>query len=196
MTRTTLILSLIIVALLGGLAGLGWFVGEQRFKSPQSDASLAFPPRLGVQDLVVGSCVAGDLQLDPARMAEHFEALAEDIELTAAQQELASQLILSRAQVACTVQEVRAELRAQDPRQGFEDPAAARAFLDAVLNLRETLSEASLSETRLQRRLLESFSSAQLQDLSPRTLPRLVPGLSLREFLSPGQDRRPGRPYR
>ena len=194
MRRTSLILSLALVAALGIAAGLAWHVGsEWHDKRGFERDRQSQPGRFPLGQFINGTCGQEVLTLNEERLATHLETLGAELSLREDQADLIGQLILGRAQIGCELRQGRQDIR-QAARSGpLGDPETARPFMEDVLNFRQALTEATLEETRIQRQLLDSFTDEQLSAVNGRNLPRLVPGLSLREVLGQAPQRPGGR---
>ena len=190
-------LLLALVASLGINLGLGFHVGSKwRNDRGQTAQQAALPGRFPLTGLTDGTCGHGTLTLNEARLVEHLAALSPDLALEAPQRDLIGQAILARATFGCTLSQTRERLHANAPSQPLQSPKRARAFINEILALRESMATAILQETHIQRELINSFTDDQLATLTPKTLPRVVPGLSLREFLGQLKSRRDQVPRR
>lgn len=192
MTRTSLTLLLALVASLGIIVGLSVHLSRQwHTQRSMHLETAAGSSRFPSARFVEGECADG-LRLRPSALQQHVAILAPELTLSDPQQRLIEDLILSRAETLCAVRAARAALR-REPRP-LQSVETARPFLEAVLALRQTLTEATLAETQTQAQLLASLSDAQLSAVPPDRLLQIIPGLSAPDRLVPvgrGFHRRP-----
>lgn len=193
MKRSILLLSLALIAALGVVFGLSFHVSKEwRDDRKQHQERLEIQGRLPLSALINGTCGKDDLRLNQEAFSAHLQNLGGDLNLREPQAELVRQLILGRAQAGCDLRMRRAEIHQAAQGNPFNNPKTARPFMDSLLDFRQNLTEETLKETQVQRQLLDSLSDEQLQDIDGQILPRLIPGLSLREFTGSPSHRNRG----
>ena len=156
----------------------------------------ALPGRFPLTGLTDGTCGHGALTLNEGRLTEHLAAISQDLVLEASQRDLIGRAILARATFGCTLSQTRARIHANAPSQPLQSPDRARALINEILALRQSMATAILQETHIQREIINTFTDDQLAILTSKTLPRVVPGLSLREFLGQFKSRQDQGPRR
>ena len=182
MTWRTSLLALALLASLGVNIGLATHLGDKwregRNQQANSEA-LRGDARVPMRDFVTGSCREGNFTLREGAVEAYLAEVNASLSLTQEQLDLSGALLLHRAKQGCDVRTRRGTVREQMKSRPLRQPETARAFISAMLDLRDGLTDAAQKQGALQRQLLESLSDGQLRSLNPRLLSRLLPGLDL-----------------
>ena len=185
MRRSTLILALILLASIGINMGLILQIGGKWHETRDIHRQHAgMPDRFAVTSFIDGTCDQENLSLNQDKLDQHLVSLKSEIDLNVNQRDLIGELIVTRANLNCALHQERARLHTHAKSDPWDSPERIKPFLTNLLTFRQSVAQATWQETDLQKQLVDSFNDKQLSALHAQKLPRLVPGLSIREFLA------------
>ena len=195
--RLSLKITLLSLALLASLSiniGLISHLGQDWRESrtiAQERANI--PERFAASAFLSGSCAAGHT-VDRGKIDGFLARRAPDLELTDGQLALTEDLLLTRVTSACDLRNDRRALADAMRTRPLEDGERGKAFVEDALTFRSKVTAAAMVEIEKQRALIATLTPEQLEVMPPRTLPQLIPGLSLRQLLpappnARGEDR-------
>ena len=180
--KTTL-LSLALLASLGINIGLISHLGKDwRENRTLAQERENIPERFAASAFLSGNCATGHT-VDRGKIEGFLARRAPDLELTDGQLALTEDLLLTRVTSACDLRTDRRALADLMRTRPLEDGARGKAFVEDALTFRSKVTAAAMVEIEKQRAFIGTLTPEQLEAMPPRTLPQLIPGLSLRQLL-------------